>query len=269
MYSTTCEGVMTRLSEIENRSSTTAHRTVVLNAAINLARAMEKAQRIMRNKLNLDNATSFDHGTRMAILMFDNEGKRRLPKPTTAECEANRLHNWMDCVRSSGEKTSIKTNLSEVTAQTGKVSEVREVVRAIPTVKFATDVCLTKMSLGMTYIAAKLTCETYAEIQACNITYDGWYQRLREMKIADVAEELDLTTDQFTLCLGIGWSPDVIRVELGLDESVIINLSETIGETSITDVLTLMLAFGQQKFAAGPMMILAGLVVECSLERFF
>ena len=47
-----CEGVMTRLSEIENRNPTTAQRTVVLNAAINLARAMEKTQQIRRNKLN-------------------------------------------------------------------------------------------------------------------------------------------------------------------------------------------------------------------------
>ena len=43
---------MTRLSEIENRNPTTAQRTVVLNAAINLARAMEKAQQTMRNKMN-------------------------------------------------------------------------------------------------------------------------------------------------------------------------------------------------------------------------
>ena len=38
-----CEGLMTRLSEIENRNPTTAQRTVVLNAAINWVRAMEKA----------------------------------------------------------------------------------------------------------------------------------------------------------------------------------------------------------------------------------
>ena len=47
-----CESVMTRLSEIENRSPTTAQRSVVLNAAFNLARAIEKAQQILRNKLN-------------------------------------------------------------------------------------------------------------------------------------------------------------------------------------------------------------------------
>ena len=45
-----CEGLMTRLSEIEQRNSTTAQRTVILNAAINLARAIEKAQRILTQR---------------------------------------------------------------------------------------------------------------------------------------------------------------------------------------------------------------------------
>ena len=48
----TCEGLMTRLSEIENCNPTNAQRTVVLNAAINLARAMEKPQRILKDTLN-------------------------------------------------------------------------------------------------------------------------------------------------------------------------------------------------------------------------
>ena len=47
-----CEGLMTRLSEIEQRNPTKAQKTVVMNAAINLARAMERAQRIIRDKLN-------------------------------------------------------------------------------------------------------------------------------------------------------------------------------------------------------------------------
>ena len=151
----------------------------------------------------------------------------------------------------------------------GKVSEVREIERAIPRVRYATDICLTKMSLGVKYIAAELKCETYAEKQACDTTYDCWYQRLRATNIADVAKELGLTTDQFALCIGPCWSPDVICVEFGLEESVIINLSETIGAMSINELLALMLAFGQQRFVAGPMMILAELIAECSLERLF
>ena len=124
-----------------------------------VSKILQSVETTGNSQLTLDDAIYFDHGTRMAILMFDTEGERRLPEPTTAECEAIRLHNWME----RGNKTSIKTDLAELTAQMGKVSEVREVERAIPRVKFATDICLTKMSLVMKYIAAKLTCETYAE----------------------------------------------------------------------------------------------------------
>ena len=77
----------------------------------------------------------------------------------------------------------------------GKVSEVREIERATPRVRFDTDICLTKMSRGVKYIAANPTCETYAEIEACDTTYDGGYQRLRASKIADVAKKLNLSTD--------------------------------------------------------------------------
>ena len=46
-------------------------------------------------------------------------------------------------------------------------------------------------------------------------------------------------------------------------------MSETIGEMSINEVLALMLTFGQQRCVAGPMMILAELLLKCSLEHFF
>ena len=151
----------------------------------------------------------------------------------------------------------------------GKVSEVREIERAIPRVRYATDICLTKMSLGVKYIAAKLTSETSEGIQACDTTYDDWYQRLRATKVADVAKELGLTTDQFALSLGFDWSPDVIRVEFRLEESAIINLSETIGAMGINEEMALMLAFSQQRFVAGPLMILAETITECSLEPLF
>ena len=47
----------------------------------------------------------------------------------------------------------------------GKVADVKKVERAIPRLQFA-DVCVDKLSLGMKYIAAKLTSETHAENQA-------------------------------------------------------------------------------------------------------
>ena len=73
----------------------------------------------------------------------------------------------------------------------------------------------------------------------------------------------------FPWCLGLGWNPDVIRVEFGLEESMIINLSETIGAMSFNEVLALMLTFGQQRLVARRMMILVELTGECSLERLF
>ena len=154
---------------------------------------MQSVKTTRKSQLTLDDAIYFDHGTKMALLMFDAEGEKRLPQSSTAECETIRLYNWMERMRSSGEKTSIKTELADITAQMGKVPETREVEQSILRVRFATDIYLTKMSLGMKYIAAKLTCETYTDIQACNTTYDSWYQRLRAVKIEDVAKELGLT----------------------------------------------------------------------------
>ena len=138
-----------------------------------------------------------------------------------------------------------------------------------PRIHFAPDISLTKLSLGMKYIAAKLTCETYAEIQAWNTTYGSWYQGLRSTTVADVAKEPNLTSDQFTLCLILGWSLCLIWVQFGLEKSVNVKLSHTIEEMSLNEVLALMLAFGQQRFVAGPVMILAELIAECRLERFF
>ena len=61
-------------------------------------------------------------------------------------------------------------------------------------------------------------------------------------------------------------NPDVIRVEFGLDEKYIVEISETVGKMQLNEVIALMLVFGQQRFVAGPMMILADLVTECNLE---
>ena len=78
-----------------------------------------------------------------------------------------------------------------------------------------------------------------------------------------------MSVDQFSICLGLGWSPDVIRVEFGLDEKYIVEISEIVGERQLNEVIALMLVFGQQRFVAGPMMILADPVTECNLERLF
>ena len=87
-------------------------------------------------------------------------GERRLPEPTVSECETIRLHNWMERAPSSTKKTSVKTDLAETTAEMGKVTDTRELERAIPKSRYTTDIGLTKMSLGVKYIAAKLTGQT-------------------------------------------------------------------------------------------------------------
>ena len=56
---------------------------------------------------------------------------------------------------------------------------------------------------------------------------------------------MDLTGHQFALCLGLGWNPDLIGVEFGLEESLIVEISKVIGEMGLNEVLALMLAFGQ------------------------
>ena len=101
-----------------------------------------------------------------------------------------------------------------------------------------------------------------------DLRYDGWYQKLRAVKLADVAKELEVTTDQFALCLGLCWSPDVNCVDFRLEENVIVEPGQTIGEMTLNEVLALMFAFVQQRFVAGLVMILTELIAECSLEHF-
>ena len=175
----------------------------------------------------------------------------------------------MERARSSGGKTCIKTDLAEVTAIMSKIPSDREVERAIPRVQFAQDLTIDQLSVGMRYIAAKLTSETQAEIQAFSNTYDAWYQRLQTTTVADIAKELGMSTDQFAICLGLGWSPDVIRVEFGLDEHWLIEISKIVGTMQVNELFALMLTSGQKRFVTGPMMILTDLVTECNLEWLF
>ena len=234
-----------------------------------ISKVLQSVEKTVNSQLTIDDAIYFDHGTRMALLVFDEEGERRIPEPSEAECEAIRIHNWVERARSTSEKTSIKTDLAQVTAMMGKVSNVKEVERAIPRVQFTKDICVDNLSLGMKYIAAKLTSETQAEIQAFSGTYDGWYQRMQTTIVADITKELGMSVDQFAICLGLGSSPDVIRVEFGLDEKYIVEISEAVGKTQLNEVIALMLVFGQKRFVAGPMVILADLVTKCNLEWMF
>ena len=234
-----------------------------------VSKVLQSVEKTGKSQLTIDHAIYFDHRTRMALRVFDEEGKRQIPERSEAEREAIRIHNWMECARSTDEKTSIKTDLAEVTAMMGKVANVREVERAMPRVQFAKVVCVDKLPLGMKYIAANLTSETQAEIEAFSGNYNGWYQRMRTTILADITKELRMSVDQFAICLGLGWSPDVIRFESGLDEKYIVEISETVGKMQLNEVIALMLVFGQQRFVVGQMMILVDLVTECNLEWLF
>ena len=48
-----CEGLMAQIANVEILKPTPAQRATVRNAAVNLARAMEKAQNILRDKLRV------------------------------------------------------------------------------------------------------------------------------------------------------------------------------------------------------------------------
>ena len=76
---------------------------------------------------------------------------------------------------------------------------------------------------------------------------------------------MNLNVNQFAMCLGIGWSPDVIHVKFGLEEKFIVEINVIIGKMSLNEVIALMLAFGQQRFVMiqRPMMILVELIAEC------
>ena len=82
-----------------------------------VSKVLQSVEKTGNSQLTMDDAIYFDHGTRMALLVFDEEGERRIPEPSEAECEGIRVHNWMEPARSAGEKTSIKTDLAEVTAK--------------------------------------------------------------------------------------------------------------------------------------------------------
>ena len=78
-----------------------------------------------------------------------------------------------------------------------------------------------------------------------------------------VAHELELIVNKFALCLGHKWCQDVIGVDFGLGKCPLIEISDVIAMMSVNEVIALMLAFGQQRFATGPVKIVAEMTTEC------
>ena len=79
-------------------------------------------------------------------------------------------------------------------------------------------------------------------------TYAARYQKMRNETVLDLALELKVTVDQFAFCLGLGWNPDVIRVEFGFEEQQIVQISKIASQMTLNELLALMLSFAQQKF---------------------
>ena len=56
-----------------------------------VSKVLQSVEETGNSQLTIDEAIYFDQGTRIALLMFNNEGERRLPEPSEDECEAIRL----------------------------------------------------------------------------------------------------------------------------------------------------------------------------------
>ena len=112
--------------------------------------------------------------------------------------------------------------------------------------------CKGKLSLGMKAILSKIAVETHQDLQLRAITYAWWYEKLTNRTIANLAQELGVTVDHFALCLGFGWCPDVIRVELRLEEKEVLEISKAIRNMDMHDVIALMLAFDKRHSLLDP-----------------
>ena len=85
--------------------------------------------------MTIDDAINFDHGTRMALIMF-NENCERQPQEQTIEvCDAVRQYNWLEPRRSDQPKGFLKTELTEDMNMMCQCSNVRELERTLPPVK--------------------------------------------------------------------------------------------------------------------------------------
>ena len=157
--------------------------TAAESKIVHIVETSENAQ------LGWDHAIFLDHGTRMALLMFHENGGRLIPEPSRRECDAVRMHNWIERTRSDEERTSKKKYLTKSMAEVKRCPNEQEVERIIPRVKFAQYTGLSKLSLVLEYILAKLATRTYDEMMTRESTYDGWYQQLRRETV-DLAKEL-------------------------------------------------------------------------------
>ena len=92
-----------------------------------VSRILQSVETTGNAQLSWDDVIYFDNGTRMALLMFNDKRGRLLPEPSRKECDAVRMHNWVERTRSHGERTSIQKDLTKTMAEMKKCPSERDV----------------------------------------------------------------------------------------------------------------------------------------------
>ena len=123
-----------------------------------------------------------------------------------------------------------------------------------------------KLPVGLRHIVAAEATNLKTEVDAAGTTYAQWYQT---RFVAEVARELNCPLEAFCTSLGLGWIMEVVTAECSLTTIQADKLLETIGETTIGEVLALALTMGPTKFVDGPLALLVDIVVSCDLTSFY
>ena len=190
-----------------------------------------------------------------------------IPRPPYLGREAVRRYNWL--VRKDKE-IPVRAELANLTKQIGAWPAARTVERTIPQIHFASGIEPMKLPVGLRCIVAIEAINLKAEVDAAATTYAYWYQtRFATRTLAEVARELNCPLEAFCTSLGLGWNLEVLTSEFSLTSTQTDKLLETIGEATVGEILALALAMGPTKFVAGPLALLADMVIACDLTVFY
>ena len=163
----------------------------------------------------------------------------------------------------------VRTELAELVKEIETWPATRTVERTIPQIRFAAGIEPVKLPVGMRHVVAVEATNLKTEVDTAGLTYAEWYQsRFVDRTLAEVAQELNCPLEAFCTSLGLGWNIDVIASEFLLTNVQTDKLLETIGETTVGEMLALALTMGPTKFVAGPLAMLVELVVSSDLVTF-
>ena len=232
-----------------------------------VSRALVAIERSGNAQLTIDDAIFYDYGMRMGRLAFDLDGNRIARESNVTEREAVRRYNWL--VRRDKE-IPVRAELADLTKQIGAWPAARTVERTIPQIHFASGIEPVKLPVGLRCIVAMEATNLKAEVDAAATTYAYWYQtRFATRTLAEVARELNCPLEAFCTSLGLGWNLEVLTSEFSLTSTQTDKLLETIGEATVGEILALALEMGPTKFVAGPLALLADMVIACDLTVFY